>query len=168
VLLEPVTAGAEVVAGRMGRCDWLVEEFVEVVLVLVFELVLADRRDELGVTVESCSCISIMWSPSRIVRFRGAFPERKSFTCNIAKTNACVGSETECMPTHHSTGRLLLFKIKSVSISYFFMQKNSTDGSVYQHILENVLFSDTNALLTTKDSTRCKRHVSPTKSMCRC
>lgn len=36
----------------------------------------------LGVTVDSCSWISIMWSPRRIVRFNGAFPERKSLTCN--------------------------------------------------------------------------------------
>jgi hypothetical protein len=77
---------AEVVAGRTGRCEWVDEQFVEAVLVLVLELVLVNRRDELGVTVESCSCISIMWSPSRMVRFRGAFPERKSFTCNITKT----------------------------------------------------------------------------------
>lgn len=102
-------AGAEVAEGRMGRCDWRVE-FVEVVLVLVLELVLADRRDELGVTVESCSCISIMWSPSRIVRFRGAFPERKSFTCNTIKTIACVRSETDGMPANHRTTRLLVFK----------------------------------------------------------
>jgi len=32
-------------------------------------------------TVESWSWMSIMWSPSRIVRFRGALPERKSTTC---------------------------------------------------------------------------------------
>lgn len=30
--------------------------------------------------VDSISWISIMWSPSRIVRFRGALPDRKSFT----------------------------------------------------------------------------------------
>ena len=77
---------AEVVAGRTGRCEWIDEQFVEAVLVLVLELVLVNRRDELGVTVESCSCISIMWSPNRIVRFKGAFPERKSFTCNTIKT----------------------------------------------------------------------------------
>ena len=46
---------------------------------------LADRLEELGVTVESCSWISIMWSPRRIVRFRGALPDRKSFTCNKNK-----------------------------------------------------------------------------------
>lgn len=33
-----------------------------------------------ALTVESCSWISIMWSPRRIVKFRGAFPERKSTT----------------------------------------------------------------------------------------
>lgn len=43
---------------------------------------LAVRRDALGVTVDSCSWISIMWSPRRIVRFSGALPDRKSFTCN--------------------------------------------------------------------------------------
>jgi hypothetical protein len=40
-----------------------------------------------GVTVDSCSWISIMWSPSRIVRFSGAFPDKKSFTCNTIKQN---------------------------------------------------------------------------------
>jgi hypothetical protein len=92
-------AVAEVVVDRLGGCGWRDDEqFVEVVVVvLVTELVLADRREELGVTVESCSWISIMWSPSRIVRFRGAFPERKSFTCNTIKTSACVRRETTWM-----------------------------------------------------------------------
>jgi len=31
-------------------------------------------------TVDNCSWISIMWSPSLIVRFNGALPERKSLT----------------------------------------------------------------------------------------
>ena len=31
-------------------------------------------------TVDSCNCISIIWSPRRIVRFRGALPLRKSTT----------------------------------------------------------------------------------------
>ena len=31
-------------------------------------------------TVESWSWMSIMWSPSLMVRFRGAAPDRKSFT----------------------------------------------------------------------------------------
>ena len=39
--------------------------------------------DEL--TVDNCSCISIMWSPRRIVKFRGALPLRKSTTCNKTK-----------------------------------------------------------------------------------
>ena len=34
--------------------------------------------DEL--TVDSCSWISIMWSPSLMVRFNGALPDRKSIT----------------------------------------------------------------------------------------
>ena len=33
-------------------------------------------------TVESWSCISIMWSPSLMVRLSGAAPDRKSFTWN--------------------------------------------------------------------------------------
>lgn len=36
---------------------------------------------ELGVIVDSCSCINIMWSPSLIVRFKGDLPDKKSFTC---------------------------------------------------------------------------------------
>lgn len=90
-LLGPALADVDVVAGRMAGCDWRDDEpFVEVVLGLLFELVLADRRDELGVTVDSCSCISIMCSPSRIVRFKGAFPERKSFTCNIKQVRKYI------------------------------------------------------------------------------
>jgi hypothetical protein len=37
-------------------------------------------RPHTGVTVESCSWMSIMWSPSLMVRFSGAFPLKKSFT----------------------------------------------------------------------------------------
>ena len=33
-----------------------------------------------ALTVDSCSWINIIWSPSRIVKFRGAFPDRKSTT----------------------------------------------------------------------------------------
>lgn len=35
---------------------------------------------EAGATVDNCSCISIIWSPSLMVRFRGAFPDKKSLT----------------------------------------------------------------------------------------
>ena len=38
-----------------------------------------------GETVDSCSWISIMWSPRRMVRLSGALPERKSFTCNAKR-----------------------------------------------------------------------------------
>jgi hypothetical protein len=31
-------------------------------------------------TVDNCNWMSIMWSPSRMVRFSGAAPDRKSFT----------------------------------------------------------------------------------------
>ena len=31
-------------------------------------------------TVDNCSWINIMWSPSLIVRLRGAAPDKKSFT----------------------------------------------------------------------------------------
>lgn len=50
-----------------------------------------DRRPPLGVTVDSCSWISIMWSPRRIVRFSGALPDRKSFTCeSLRLSSACI------------------------------------------------------------------------------
>ena len=39
------------------------------------------RLDEIWLTVESWSWMSIMWSPSLIVRFSGAAPDRKSLTC---------------------------------------------------------------------------------------
>lgn len=32
-------------------------------------------------TVDSWSWMSIIWSPNRMVRFKGALPDRKSFTC---------------------------------------------------------------------------------------
>ena len=39
-----------------------------------------DEDEDAWFTVDSWSWISIMWSPSRIVRFSGAAPDRKSFT----------------------------------------------------------------------------------------
>ena len=56
----------------MGLEDeiWMVD-FLRAVIVFMF----------VAWFVESCSWISIMWSPSLIVRLRGAAPERKSFTC---------------------------------------------------------------------------------------
>jgi hypothetical protein len=41
-----------------------------------------EEEEEIWLTVESWSWISIMWSPRRIVRFSGAAPDRKSFTCD--------------------------------------------------------------------------------------
>lgn len=43
-------------------------------------------------TVDNCSWISIIWSPSRMVRFNGALPLRKSTTCNreIINIVACL------------------------------------------------------------------------------
>jgi hypothetical protein len=42
-------------------------------------------------TVDSCSWISIMWSPSLIVRLRGALPERKSTTwLSFRLSSACI------------------------------------------------------------------------------
>ena len=57
----------------MGLEDeiWMVD-FLRAVIVFMFA----------AWFVDSCNCISIMWSPSLIVRLRGAAPERKSFTCN--------------------------------------------------------------------------------------
>ena len=42
----------------------------------VLDLLLAEE-----LTVDNWSWMSIMWSPSLMVRLRGALPERKSFTC---------------------------------------------------------------------------------------
>lgn len=50
-------------------------------------------------TVDSCSWINIMWSPSLIVRFNGALPDRKSLTCEPI----CVSTitiETDGQLTH--------------------------------------------------------------------
>ena len=56
---------------KSGGEIWMVD-FLRAVIVFMFA----------AWFVDSCSCISIMWSPSLIVRLRGAAPERKSFTCN--------------------------------------------------------------------------------------
>ena len=45
----------------------------------VLDVLLRLLPDE-AFTVESCNWISIIWSPRRIVKFNGAFPERKSTT----------------------------------------------------------------------------------------
>lgn len=39
-----------------------------------------EEDDAAGATADSCSWMSIMWSPRRIVRLSGALPDRKSFT----------------------------------------------------------------------------------------
>lgn len=50
--------------------------------------------EDIWFTVESCSWMSIMWSPSLMVRFRGAAPDRKSLTCCSFKlSRACI---TDC------------------------------------------------------------------------
>ncbi|KAJ4439710.1 hypothetical protein ANN_07838 [Periplaneta americana] len=74
-------------------------------------MVAVERRDELGVTVDSCSWISIMWSPSRIVRFSGAFPDRKSFTCNT-HTHQLPGDKLE----PHDTNKASLIRQLSQEI----------------------------------------------------
>ena len=53
--------------------------FVEAVVLELLLLLLPDA----AFTVDSWSCISIIWSPKRIVKFNGAFPDRKSTTWKI-------------------------------------------------------------------------------------
>ena len=53
--------------------------FVEAVVLELLLLLLPDA----AFTVDSWSCISIIWSPNRIVKFNGAFPDRKSTTWKI-------------------------------------------------------------------------------------
>ncbi len=55
-------------------------EEVGMVAVLALLLLLLPCIAAEELTVDSCSWISIMWSPRRIVRFRGALPDRKSTT----------------------------------------------------------------------------------------
>lgn len=46
---------------------------------------------EAGLTVLSCNWMSIMWSPRRMLRFRGVLPLRKSFTCeSLRDSSACI------------------------------------------------------------------------------
>lgn len=60
-------------------------------LLLLVEPVVWLAVGEAGVTVDSCSCISIMWSPNRIVRLSGALPDKKSFTCeSLRLSKACI------------------------------------------------------------------------------
>ena len=70
----------------MGLEDeiWMVD-FLRAVIVFMFA----------AWFVDSCNCISIMWSPSLIVRLRGAAPERKSFTCKRKKlSEICLRRKT--------------------------------------------------------------------------
>lgn len=42
-------------------------------------------------TVLNCSWISIMWSPNRMLKFKGAFPHRNSFTwVSLRDSKACI------------------------------------------------------------------------------
>lgn len=42
-------------------------------------------------TVLSCSCISIMWSPNRMLKLSGALPHRNSFTwVSLSDSSACI------------------------------------------------------------------------------
>lgn len=41
-------------------------------------------------TVDNCSWISIIWSPSLIVRFNGALPDRKSLTCDTYENQIII------------------------------------------------------------------------------
>lgn len=44
-----------------------------------------------GLTVLSCSWMSIMWSPRRMLRFSGVLPLRKSLTCeSLSDSSACI------------------------------------------------------------------------------
>jgi hypothetical protein len=54
------------------------------------ELLVEDEEDNLGVTVDNCNCISIMWSPRRIVKFNGALPDKKSLTWEQKKKNIYI------------------------------------------------------------------------------
>ena len=77
--------GDEETLGRLfeGLDTGLLLIRVEVVLVDADVLARLLLEDEF--TVERRSWISIMWSPSRIVRFNGAFPDKKSTTWNNKK-----------------------------------------------------------------------------------
>lgn len=65
--------------GVEGLEAWWDDVEVGMVAVLALLLLLPCMAAE-EFTVDSCSWISIMWSPRRIVRFRGALPDRKSTT----------------------------------------------------------------------------------------
>ena len=78
-------AGAGVAAGAAGEADGTVAvggRAAAAAAVLAVAAVPAGRRLRLAATWagDSCSWISIMCSPSRTVRFSGAFPERNSVT----------------------------------------------------------------------------------------
>lgn len=68
----------------------LIVELVAVLLLLL-TLLLVWLTPAAGVTVDNCNCINIIWSPNRIVRFKGALPDRKSFTCeSLRLSKACI------------------------------------------------------------------------------
>lgn len=44
-----------------------------------------------GLTVLSCSWMSIMWSPRRMLKLSGVLPLRKSLTCaSLSDSSACI------------------------------------------------------------------------------
>ena len=63
--------GAE--GGGVGYGGGLAEE--------IWIVCLCRREEEVWLTVESWSWMSIMWSPNLMVRLRGARPDKKSATC---------------------------------------------------------------------------------------
>lgn len=85
------------------------------------ELAVVERRLVLGEIVDSCSWISIIWSPRRIVRFRGAFPDRKSLTWNSGKQK-CGYNNNKDIGIHFkraTLGTWAIFHFQTSSIVIF-------------------------------------------------
>lgn len=75
-----VAAVAVACAGGSGATVDVFSAAAALVLATV-EAAVCSRFDEPDDdTVDNCSWISIIWSPSLIVRFNGALPDRKSLT----------------------------------------------------------------------------------------
>lgn len=81
-----VAVDVEAPDGPAATCGALaIRDFIEL------RLERCDVVPEFGVTVLSCSWMSIMWSPSRMLRFSGVFPLKKSLTwLSLSDSSACM------------------------------------------------------------------------------
>lgn len=77
---EHAVAAVAVACGGSGATVDAFREAAAPVLATVEAAVCSRFEEPDDDTVDNCNWISIMWSPSLIVKFNGALPDRKSLT----------------------------------------------------------------------------------------